>query len=95
MVRGRATFVDIVSQDCNELLAQFGRLAFAGARILRRSGGLQEDKELRVIDMMDTTVTRMSGLIDNVCSISRAAGWAAASPLVAMPIDHCCRSWIR
>jgi phosphoserine phosphatase RsbU/P len=71
MVRGRATFVDIVSQDCNELLAQFGHLAFAGARILRRSGGLQEDKELRVIDMMDTTVTRMSGLIDNVLDFAR------------------------
>jgi sigma-B regulation protein RsbU (phosphoserine phosphatase) len=94
MVRGRATFVDIVSQDCNELLAQFGRLAFAGARILRRSGGSQEDKELRVIDMMDTTVTRMSGLIDNVLDFARGR-WAAASPLVAMPIDHCCRSWIR
>jgi sigma-B regulation protein RsbU (phosphoserine phosphatase) len=43
----------------------------AGARILQRSGALQDHKELRVLDMINTTVTRMSDLIDNVLDFAR------------------------
>ena len=43
----------------------------AGARILQRSGALREHKDLRVLDMINTTVTRMSDLIDDVLDFAR------------------------
>jgi sigma-B regulation protein RsbU (phosphoserine phosphatase) len=43
----------------------------AGARILQRSGALREHKELRVLDMINSTVTRMSDLIDDVLDFAR------------------------
>ena len=43
----------------------------AGARILQRSGALHEHKHLRVLDMINTTVTRMSDLIDDVLDFAR------------------------
>ena len=43
----------------------------AGARILQRSGALQQQKELRVLDMINSTVTRMSDLIDNILDFAR------------------------
>ena len=43
----------------------------AGARILQRSGALLQHEELRVLDMINTTVTRMSDLIDNVLDFAR------------------------
>jgi phosphoserine phosphatase RsbU/P len=43
----------------------------AGARILQRSGALKDQKELRVFDMVNTTVTRMSDLIDDILDVAR------------------------
>ena len=86
----REQFIAVLGHDLRNPLAAIS----AGARILQRSGALQDDKELRVLDMMNTTVTRMSGLIDNVL-ISHAAGWATASPSAATPTDRCNRFWSR
>jgi phosphoserine phosphatase RsbU/P len=43
----------------------------AGARILQRSAALKEHKELRVLDMINSTVTRMSDLIDDILDFAR------------------------
>lgn len=63
----REQFIAVLGHDLRNPLAAIS----AGARILQRSGTLHEDKELRVLDMMNTTVTRMSGLIDNVLDFAR------------------------
>jgi phosphoserine phosphatase RsbU/P len=63
----REQFIAVLGHDLRNPLAAIN----AGARILQRSGRLQEDKELRVLDMINTTVTRMSGLIDNVLDFAR------------------------
>jgi sigma-B regulation protein RsbU (phosphoserine phosphatase) len=63
----REQFIAVLGHDLRNPLAAIS----AGARILQRSGALQADKELRVLDMMNTTVTRMSGLIDNVLDFAR------------------------
>ncbi len=63
----REQFIAVLGHDLRNPLAAIS----AGARILQRSGALQEEKELRVLDMMNTTVTRMAGLIDNVMDFAR------------------------
>jgi phosphoserine phosphatase RsbU/P len=63
----REQFIAVLGHDLRNPLAAIS----AGARILQRSGALQDDKELRVLDMMNTTVTRMSGLIDNILDFAR------------------------
>ena len=63
----REQFIAVLGHDLRNPLAAIS----AGARILQRSGSLQDDKELRVLDMMNTTVTRMAGLIDNVLDFAR------------------------
>jgi sigma-B regulation protein RsbU (phosphoserine phosphatase) len=63
----REQFIAVLGHDLRNPLAAIS----AGARILQRSGALQDDKELRVLDMMNTTVIRMSGLIDNVLDFAR------------------------
>lgn len=63
----REQFIAVLGHDLRNPLAAIN----AGARILQRSGRLQDDKELRVLDMINTTVTRMSGLIDNVLDFAR------------------------
>jgi sigma-B regulation protein RsbU (phosphoserine phosphatase) len=63
----REQFIAVLGHDLRNPLAAIS----AGARILQRSGALRDDRELRVLDMMNTTVTRMSGLIDNVLDFAR------------------------
>lgn len=63
----REQFIAVLGHDLRNPLASIS----AGARILQRSGFLQEEKELRVLDMLNSTVTRMSGLIDNVLDFAR------------------------
>jgi phosphoserine phosphatase RsbU/P len=63
----REQFIAVLGHDLRNPLAAIN----AGARILQRSGALKADKELRVLDMINTTVTRMSGLIDNVLDFAR------------------------
>ena len=63
----REQFIAVLGHDLRNPLAAIS----AGARILQRSGALQEHKELRVLDMINTTVTRMSDLIDNVLDFAR------------------------
>jgi phosphoserine phosphatase RsbU/P len=63
----REQFIAVLGHDLRNPLAAIG----AGARILQRSGALQQHKELRVLDMINTTVTRMSDLIDNVLDFAR------------------------
>ena len=63
----REQFIAVLGHDLRNPLAAIS----AGARILQRSGALKEQKELRILDMINTTVTRMSDLIDNVLDFAR------------------------
>jgi phosphoserine phosphatase RsbU/P len=63
----REQFIAVLGHDLRNPLAAIS----AGARILQRSGALRYHKELRVLDMINTTVTRMSDLIDNVLDFAR------------------------
>jgi sigma-B regulation protein RsbU (phosphoserine phosphatase) len=63
----REQFIAVLGHDLRNPLAAIS----AGARILQRSGALQDHKQLRVLDMINTTVTRMSDLIDNVLDFAR------------------------
>jgi signal transduction histidine kinase len=63
----REQFIAVLGHDLRNPLAAIS----AGARILQRSGALQQHQELRVLDMINTTVTRMSDLIDNVLDFAR------------------------
>jgi phosphoserine phosphatase RsbU/P len=63
----REQFIAVLGHDLRNPLAAIS----AGARILQRSGTLQDGKMLRVLDMMNTTVARMSDLIDNVLDFAR------------------------
>ena len=67
----REQFIAVLGHDLRNPLASIS----AGARILDRS--VQTDKEHQVIALMQTTVMRMAGLIDNVLD-TPAVGWAAA-----------------
>ena len=63
----RDQFIAVLGHDLRNPLAAIS----AGARILQRSGALQQHKELRVLDMINSTVTRMSDLIDNILDFAR------------------------
>src|ERR1700722_14574451 len=63
----REQFIAVLGHDLRNPLAAIS----AGARILQRSGALMEHKHLRVLDMINTTVTRMSDLIDDVLDFAR------------------------
>ena len=63
----REQFIAVLGHDLRNPLAAIS----AGARILQRSGALLQHEELRVLDMINTTVTRMSDLIDNVLDFAR------------------------
>ena len=63
----REQFIAVLGHDLRNPLAAIS----AGARILQRSGALQDHKHLRVLDMINTTVTRMSDLIDNILDFAR------------------------
>ncbi|WP_298873153.1 PAS domain-containing sensor histidine kinase [uncultured Bradyrhizobium sp.] len=63
----REQFIAVLGHDLRNPLAAIS----AGARILQRSGNLQNEKELRVLDMINSTVTRMSDLIDNILDFAR------------------------
>jgi phosphoserine phosphatase RsbU/P len=62
----REQFIAVLGHDLRNPLAAIS----AGARILQRSGALQQ-RELRVLDMINSTVTRMSDLIDNILDFAR------------------------
>jgi phosphoserine phosphatase RsbU/P len=63
----REQFIAVLGHDLRNPLAAIS----AGARILQRSGALRNHNELRVLDMINNTVTRMSDLIDNVLDFAR------------------------
>src|ERR1700710_457090 len=63
----REQFIAVLGHDLRNPLAAIS----AGARILQRSGALQGHKHLRVLDMINTTVTRMSDLIDHILDFAR------------------------
>ena len=63
----REQFIAVLGHDLRNPLAAIS----AGARILQRSGALRDHKELRVLEMIDNSVTRMSDLIDNVLDFAR------------------------
>jgi sigma-B regulation protein RsbU (phosphoserine phosphatase) len=63
----REQFIAVLGHDLRNPLAAIS----AGARILQRSGALHQHKELRVLDMINSTVTRMSDLIDNILDFAR------------------------
>lgn len=61
----REQFIAVLGHDLRNPLASIS----AGARILDRA--VQTDKERQVVAMMQTTVMRMAGLIDNVLDFAR------------------------
>jgi phosphoserine phosphatase RsbU/P len=61
----REQFIAVLGHDLRNPLASIS----AGARILLRRP--RDETEIRVLQMMETTVTRMSGLIDNVLDFAR------------------------
>jgi sigma-B regulation protein RsbU (phosphoserine phosphatase) len=61
----REQFIAVLGHDLRNPLASIS----AGARILGR--GAKSDKEHQVIAMLETTVLRMAGLIDNVLDFAR------------------------
>jgi sigma-B regulation protein RsbU (phosphoserine phosphatase) len=61
----REQFIAVLGHDLRNPLASIS----AGARILLRQA--QDETEIRVLQMMETTVARMSGLIDNVLDFAR------------------------
>lgn len=63
----REQFIAVLGHDLRNPLAAIA----AGAGILQRSGALRDPRELRVLDMIYTTITRMSDLIDNVLDFAR------------------------
>ena len=63
----REQFIAVPGHDLRNPLAAIS----SGARILQRSGALKEHKELRVLDMINSTVTRMSDLIDDILDFAR------------------------
>ncbi len=63
----REQFIAVLGHDLRNPLAAIS----AGARILQRSGALKEQKELRVVDMINSTVARMSDLIDDILDFAR------------------------
>jgi phosphoserine phosphatase RsbU/P len=63
----REQFIAVLGHDLRNPLAAIS----AGARILQRSGALKEQQDLRVLDMINSTVTRMSDLIDNILDFAR------------------------
>ncbi len=63
----REQFIAVLGHDLRNPLAAIS----AGVRILQRSGALKDQRELRVLDMINTTVTRMSDLIDNILDFAR------------------------
>lgn len=63
----REQFIAVLGHDLRNPLAAIS----AGARMLQRSGALRDNKELRILDMINTTVTRMSDLINDVLDFAR------------------------
>src|SRR5690348_7094479 len=61
----REQFIAVLGHDLRNPLASIS----AGARILDRT--VQTEKEHQIIAMMQTTVMRMAGLIDNVLDLAR------------------------
>jgi phosphoserine phosphatase RsbU/P len=61
----REQFIAVLGHDLRNPLASID----AGARILLRR--TRDETEIRLLQMMQTTVTRMSGLIDNVLDFAR------------------------
>ena len=81
----REQFIAVLGHDLRNPLAAIS----AGVRILQRSGALKEHKELRVLDMINTTVTRMSDLIDNVLDFARGrlGGGITLSRSASRPLE--------
>jgi sigma-B regulation protein RsbU (phosphoserine phosphatase) len=81
----REQFIAVLGHDLRNPLAAIS----AGARILQRSGALQQHNELRVLDMINTTVTRMSDLIDNVLDFARGrlGGGITLSRVANRPLE--------
>jgi sigma-B regulation protein RsbU (phosphoserine phosphatase) len=81
----REQFIAVLGHDLRNPLAAIS----AGSRILQRSGSLREAKELRVLDMINTTVTRMSDLIDNILDFARGrlGGGITLSRDISRPLE--------
>ena len=63
----------------------------AGARLLQRSGALRDKKQLLILDMINSTVTRMSGLIDNVLDFAR--GRLGGGITLSRDVDQSARAY--
>jgi phosphoserine phosphatase RsbU/P len=63
----REQFIGVLGHDLRNPLAAIS----AGARLLQRAGAPRDQKEVLILEMINNTVTRMSGLIDNVLDFAR------------------------
>jgi sigma-B regulation protein RsbU (phosphoserine phosphatase) len=63
----REQFIAVLGHDLRNPLASIS----AGARILQRSNSPKSDTEYQVLAMLNTTVARMAGLIDDVLDFAR------------------------
>jgi phosphoserine phosphatase RsbU/P len=63
----REQFIAVLGHDLRNPLAAIS----AGARLLQRAGAPRDQKEVLILEMINNTVTRMSGLIDNVLDFAR------------------------
>jgi sigma-B regulation protein RsbU (phosphoserine phosphatase) len=63
----REQFIAVLGHDLRNPLAAIS----AGARLLQRSASLTDHKELRILDMINTSVSRMSDLINDVLDFAR------------------------
>jgi sigma-B regulation protein RsbU (phosphoserine phosphatase) len=79
----REQFIAVLGHDLRNPLASIS----AGARILLRRP--KDETETRVLQMMETTVIRMSGLIDNVLDFARGrlGGGIALSRDASRPLE--------
>jgi phosphoserine phosphatase RsbU/P len=89
----REQFIAVLGHDLRNPLAAIS----AGARILQRSGALKDQKELRVLDMINTTVTRMSDLVDDILDFARGRlgggitlnrDWRPLQPVLEQVVDE-------
>ena len=83
MAELREQFIAVLGHDLRNPLAALS----AGARILDRT--VQSEKERQIIAMMQTTVTRMAGLIDDVLDLARGrrGGGIVVEHKAGKPLD--------
>lgn len=81
----REQFIAVLGHDLRNPLAAIS----AGARVLQRSSTLKDQRELQVLELINTTIARMSGLIDNILDFAqgRLGGGISLNKNSNYPLD--------